>query len=679
MHPSNHVHRSHRPAAVRVAVAIVGGALLCTAATGPALASARHSHSPNSHSPNSHSHSSRSHKPAAHKPAVHKPAAHKPAKPSAPSSVSGGWSYYTVRTAKSSKTPLLYGLAVKRVSNSDLSLEVFRLGSGGPAPQGNDVVQPGWILVLPASGSTPTGPAAHMSAQPPVSGGWTGSYTVSTAQGGGSQVLYELAVKQTSNGDLSLNVFQFGGGSSPLEGSGVIRPGWVLVLPANGSAPAAPTGPLAEAGASPMTGQGTHSASPAASGQGTAGGTRHGGAQHSGTQHIGTQHIGTQHDGAEQKLTSAAAPTSARLTQAGEIGATVLIVLLLAIGLILKRRRGHQRAGRPDRRDSPRLSPRPARRGRAGGKRGSTVPAPSSPALASDQQWAVGDTSPAPALLMAVPVPALSGGVAPALSGGSAAAGGSVTPGGGLVPPRAAVLEPAAARAVGLDDSPWPDYLVPAGPGPVADAARDETPSVGAQRHRVVSGDDQIEVVLAQAPAAGQRGGSAWLARSPYLVWTPLPYDIPEDGVAFACLGTGDEGCLFIDLAAAPGVISIGGDRAAAARLAESIAHQMSMAGDDGHHLAVTVVGDAVPGPLPAGITGVATVSSLGSAGPRPASPGDATGIVFCAPRSDEETFALARYTATAQHRVIPVVLADVTDAPWSFTAHPSPPQRLVA
>jgi hypothetical protein len=339
----------------------------------------------------------------------------------------------------------------------------------------------------------------------------------------------------------------------------------------------------------------------------------------------------------------------------GEIGAAVLIAVLLAVGLAIRRRRGSHGAGKPD------------RRGPAAGQRSAMAAAP------------------APAVLMPVPVPVLAGGTAPALSGGSAAAGGGMMPSGAAAPPRPAVVESAAAGAARLDDASWPDYLVPAGPGPgpvaavATSAVRSPEISHGdgypaaahspdsAQRHRVIAGDDEIEVMLAQAPAAGRGGGSGWLASSPYLAWTPLPYDIPQDGVAFACLGTGDKGCLFIDLAAAPGVISIGGDRAAGARLAESIAHQVSMAGHDGR-VAVTVVGDAVPGPLPAGVTEVATVAALG-----PGGPGDATAIVFCAPRSDGERFALARYTAAAQHRVIPVVLADVPDAPWSFTAQPSP------
>ena len=46
MHASKHLHHSHRRVAGRIAVAVAGGALLCTVAAGPALASAWHSQPP---------------------------------------------------------------------------------------------------------------------------------------------------------------------------------------------------------------------------------------------------------------------------------------------------------------------------------------------------------------------------------------------------------------------------------------------------------------------------------------------------------------------------------------------------------------------------------------------------------------------------------------------------------
>jgi hypothetical protein len=88
------------------------------------------------------------------------------------------------------------------------------------------------------------------------------------------------------------------------------------------------------------------------------------------------------------------------------------------------------------------------------------------------------------------------------------------------------------------------------------------------QRIEVALGDYRIEVLLAEAPAGDRTGRSekihTWIASAPYLVWTPLPHDFPADGVAFAGVWRRRGGCLFLDLAAVPGAITIGGDQAAA-------------------------------------------------------------------------------------------------------------------
>jgi hypothetical protein len=203
---------------------------------------------------------------------------------------------------------------------------------------------------------------------------------------------------------------------------------------------------------------------------------------------------------------------------------------------------------------------------------------------------------------------------------------------------------------------------------------RAESASVPVQRHQVALGDDRIEVVLAEAPATSHdgrpRSGRTWLTANPYLVWTPLPYDAPDDGIAFACLGAGDQGCLFIDLAAAPGAVAIGGDDAAAARLAESIAHQLGQGASSGRSCSIVIVGSVLPEPYPPGAVWAAGISDLARASA--ASLADRTEIVFCRLRSNDDAFALARYVSSAERRVVPVVLANLPDAPWSFTAEPS-------
>jgi hypothetical protein len=199
---------------------------------------------------------------------------------------------------------------------------------------------------------------------------------------------------------------------------------------------------------------------------------------------------------------------------------------------------------------------------------------------------------------------------------------------------------------------------------------------VSARRLELALGDDRIELVLAETPAVAHQGkagrGRTWLAATPYLAWAPLPYDVPAGGAAFVCLGVGDEGCLFIDLAAAPGAVAIGGDRAAAGRLAESIAHQLCMSADSGRTCAVIAVGAALPPPLPAGVAWLSSLSELGSA---PTDGGqDRAEVVFCELHSNEDAFALARYTNSAPGRVVPMILASLPDAPWTFTAHPRHP-----
>jgi hypothetical protein len=204
-----------------------------------------------------------------------------------------------------------------------------------------------------------------------------------------------------------------------------------------------------------------------------------------------------------------------------------------------------------------------------------------------------------------------------------------------------------------------------------------ETADMPVQRHELALGDDRIQVVLAQAPAPAAshdgkpRNSRTWLTSTPYLVWSPLPYDTPDDGIAFACLGAGDEGCLFIDLAAAPGAVAIGGDGGAPGRLAESVAHQLCMGAAAGRGCIVIAIGDALPEPQPSGAAWVASLRDLGSA-LLPPGPDDGTEVVFCKLNSNEDAFALARYVSSAQRRVVPVVLADLPDAPWSFTAQPS-------
>jgi hypothetical protein len=229
--------------------------------------------------------------------------------------------------------------------------------------------------------------------------------------------------------------------------------------------------------------------------------------------------------------------------------------------------------------------------------------------------------------------------------------------------------KPASARAPAPEPKPKPEPIVDPVVEPKLEPVVEPTlePAMElrpAQRHQVALGDDWIEVVLAETPGQPSCPGAP-----PYLTWAPLPYDVPDDGLAFACIGAGDDGCLFVDLAASPGPVSITGDTDAAIRLAESIVYQLCSRASVGQAISVTLVGSAIPRPYPANAIAIPTLDDLEPVGPS-LSPGG-TELVLCQLNSGQDASVLARYAESSPDRVIPVVLGYLPGAAWSFTALP--------
>jgi hypothetical protein len=206
-----------------------------------------------------------------------------------------------------------------------------------------------------------------------------------------------------------------------------------------------------------------------------------------------------------------------------------------------------------------------------------------------------------------------------------------------------------------------PALSEPTGEPVRADPPQPDDDDLTTHRHQVALGDDQIDVELAEARQAAV----------PCLRWAPLPYDVPEDGLAFACIGAGDEGCLFVDLAAAPGTVAITGDTDAAVRLAESIVHQLCTGAATEPVISVLLVGSFIPRPHPASAISVETLRDLAAASLD--SPPDGTDIVFCELRSDDDASTLDRHVRNSRHRIVPVVLGHLPGAAWSFTASRNP------
>jgi hypothetical protein len=169
-------------------------------------------------------------------------------------------------------------------------------------------------------------------------------------------------------------------------------------------------------------------------------------------------------------------------------------------------------------------------------------------------------------------------------------------------------------------------------------------------------GDDIIQAQIAAAP------GTAAVA------WTPMPYDVPADGVAYVCLGASDKGCMFVDLGRAPGPVSVSGDPAAAARLVESIAFQLTAALEP-DRASVTVVGD-VGTDIELGQVGRAgTLGQIVTRGPT-TQQGDEPllELVICSVDDARDDTALAWLTSDRSRTIVPIVLGGLANAPWSLT-----------
>jgi hypothetical protein len=175
---------------------------------------------------------------------------------------------------------------------------------------------------------------------------------------------------------------------------------------------------------------------------------------------------------------------------------------------------------------------------------------------------------------------------------------------------------------------------------------------------QVFFGDDVIQAQIAIASPG-----------SVPVEWTPMPYDVPQDGVAYVCLGAGEKGCLFVDLGQAPGPVSISGDAEAAARLVESIAFQLSAAGQ-AENTSVTVVGDIGKTMELGQVTRVSTLGQVVARGATPTRDGQPQlELVLCSQDTARDATALAWLTSDRTRNIVPVVIGSLPNAPWSLTA----------
>jgi hypothetical protein len=475
----------------------------------------------------------------------------------------------------------------------------------------------------PGGPASPAGGATHGDVtSSPESRDWVKYYVVQRPNHGHKEFLFEIAAKTLGNGNLASEIFRLnkgrlqpGGGR--LENPAVIEPGWILVLPLSASGTGVHYGPVPRVAAP--------SANPSPGGPvGRPSGRRT------------PERPGFS--GGQVALIGGAAASAAILFTAG---------LMVLVG----RRKAAAGRGTDDAEASDSVA---ALTGVAA--------APAPPAGSAARRDAAEATR--------VPLTAV-----PSASVGAPPPTAARPPRPAPAPPPQPAGDPpdrsrpmAAAQADTAPVRPAPGGVTSLSPG-VPGLIQPPQASPAAQEYQVILGEDRIQVSLAEGAAADpERDAGRPRPPSPHLIWTRLPYDTPDSGIAFACLGVGDSGCLFLDLGQAPSAITINGDPAAASRLAESIAHQLCTT-SAGSRCTVVIIGDALPRPYPLGITWLA---SMGRLGPTLATPGGATAIVFCELSCDDDATTLSQCASAARSRVIPVVLGSDLAGRWSLTAEPS-------
>lgn len=457
--------------------------------------------------------------------------------------------------------------------------------------------------VTPAPAAAATRPAA-------AHGKSVKYYVVAPSVNGQPEFLYEIAQRTLGDGDRFGEIFDLNRGRLQPDGGRLteptqIEPGWVLLLPRDASGPDVRKGPLPEPPPpSP--------APPQAPAQAPAGHT----APRTAARHTGTD-------------------PAVPLAGAGAAG------VALAAGAVLFARR-RRRAASPD----------GDRTGVARTEETTRFAADAEPPVPGEGFWPgelSGRREPSPpGAGFAPPVPE---------RGFPRSERASVRPAGSAsawdVPPEPPGTEPwrGGHPEIVLRDVPPGTGTSATAPVPlVRDHDVYPAPPAPLTAYEVAFGDDLVTARVT-ADAA---------------LWRPLPHDAPA-GRAVVCVGAAPAGCLFLDLATAPGPLAIDGPADAVERLAEAFVYQLAT---EPSGTSVALLGDVLLG-LDGG-SGVRRVPNLDAA----AASASSDLVVVLLSAGQAATGGLFRGPFTGP-RLIQVRLGAAEDATWSFGLAPDRAMRV--
>jgi hypothetical protein len=222
-------------------------------------------------------------------------------------------------------------------------------------------------------------------------------------------------------------------------------------------------------------------------------------------------------------------------------------------------------------------------------------------------------------------------------------------------------------RPTPLERVPGPDRPQPRGgqtPGGGGDAAREPVPA--ALNASLTLGADAVT-----ASFFGMRPLPYAPAVDTPFHWTASPEQVPTRAVAPVFLGAGPRGCLFVDLALAPGVITVSGEPLVRAQLGAQLVNRLGVAARDGNRRICVVVAGA-PFDLDYIIVDAARVPAL-SALDQCALPAAAeVCFVVCHLAEPDDAARILALAGRRDRRIIPIVVDDVIGSDWSLFA-PTP------
>ena len=148
--------------------------------------------------------------------------------------------------------------------------------------------------------------------------------------------------------------------------------------------------------------------------------------------------------------------------------------------------------------------------------------------------------------------------------------------------------------------------------------------------------------------------------------WTPGPDQQPTLAIAPVFLGIGEGGCLFVDLALAPGVVTVTGQERVRAELGAELVNRLGVAVREGaKRFAVAVAGTPFHPDLL--VVDPIQVASPGEFDESKLPPAVEVCFLACSMSAAADAQAIHGLARSSGRRIVPLLVDDVVAADWSL------------